>query len=299
MRVVLAGGSGFLGRALHTSLRDAGHTVLVLTRTAKRPDDVAWTPDGTSGPWARTLDGADAVVNLAGEGIADARWTDQRKAALRSSRLLSTRSIVAACGTVPTPPSVFVNASGVGYYGARGSEVITEDAPPGNDFLAGLCVAWEAEAEGAAQITRVVRARNGLVMHPSGGALAKMVLPFRLGVGGRIGSGTQYLPWIHLADWLALTTWLITTPDARGAFNVTAPVPATNAEFTRALGAAVHRPTILPVPSIALRVALGELADTLLTGQRAVPRRAADMGFTFRYPDIGPALSDLLAPTAR
>jgi hypothetical protein len=293
MRIVIAGGSGFLGQALQNHLHGRGHTATVLTRRARASDQVEWTPDGTAGPWAGALDGADAIVNLAGEGIADARWTAARKATLRRSRVLSTRSIVAAIRGAATPPAL-LNASGVGYYGNRGTDIVTEDTGAGPDFLADLCVEWEAEAEQAASLTRVVRLRNGLVMHPSGGALQRMLLPFRLGAGGRLGSGEQYLPWIHLSDWLELVTWLSKTPEARGAFNVTAPSPATNAEFTRALGRALKRPAFIPVPAFALRLALGELADTLLTSQRAVPARATSMEFAFRFSEIEPALRDLL-----
>jgi uncharacterized protein (TIGR01777 family) len=293
MRIVIAGGTGFLGQALRDHLQRLGHSAVVLTRKPQTSTQVAWTPDSTSGPWAATLDGADAVVNLSGEGIADARWNAARKAALRSSRVLPTRSLVTAIRGLARPPAL-LNASGVGYYGDRGAELVTEDTSAGDDFLAGLCVEWEREAEQAAAHTRVVVLRNGLVMHPSGGALKKMLLPFRLGAGGPLGPGTQYLPWIHLADWVEMITWLIQQPDARGPFNVTAPSPATNADFTRALARAVNRPAVIPVPAFALRLALGELADTLLTGQRAIPARATTSGFSFRFSEIGSALNNLL-----
>jgi uncharacterized protein (TIGR01777 family) len=293
MRIVIAGGTGFLGQALRDHLQRLGHTVVVLTRKPQTSGQVAWTPDGNSGPWAAALDGTDAVVNLSGEGIADARWNAARKAALRTSRVLPTRSLVAAIRGLSKPPAL-LNASGVGYYGDRGAELVTEDTPAGRDFLAGLCVEWEREAWQAAAHTRVVVLRNGLVMHPSGGALKKMLLPFRLGAGGPLGPGTQYLPWIHLVDWVEMITWLIQQPEARGPFNVTAPSPATNADFTRALGRAVNRPAVIPVPAFALRLALGELADTLLTGQRAIPARATTSGFSFRFSEIGSALNNLL-----
>jgi uncharacterized protein (TIGR01777 family) len=296
MTIIVAGGTGFLGQALAKHLRACGHSVKLLTRATRpgRADHVEWRPDGGVGAWAHALDGVDAVVNLAGAGIADARWTAARKATLKESRLLSTRSLVAAMRHAEQRPAVLVNASGVGYYGDRGGELVTEATPPGHDFLAQLCVEWEREAENATDITRVAILRNGLVLHPSGGALAKMLLPFRLGLGGTLGSGTQYVPWIHLDDWLDLVTLVITTSEAHGAFNLTAPNPVTNAEFTRALGSVLNRPTILPVPSLGLRVALGELADTLLTGQRAIPARAQENGFTFGFPDIEPALRSLL-----
>ena len=293
MRIVIAGGSGFLGRALQDHLRGLDHSVTVLSRRSQTAHQVAWTPNGSTGPWAAALEGSDAVVNLAGEGIADGRWTAARKAALRSSRVLSTRSLVAAMRGLSKPPAL-LNASGIGYYGDRGADLVTEEASAGNDFLARLCVEWEREAEHAAMLTRVVVLRNGVVLHPSGGALKKMLLPFRLGTGGPLGSGAQYLPWIHLSDWVEMITWLLRQSEAHGPFNVTAPAPATNAQFTRALGRAVNRPAFIPVPGFALRLALGELADTLLTGQRAIPARATEMGFAFRFGEIEPALRDLL-----
>jgi uncharacterized protein len=295
MQVAIAGGSGFLGTALRRRLVEQGHHVRVLTRRAgPGQQDIEWRPDGTAGPWAKALTGTDAIVNLAGAGIADARWTESRKTLLRSSRILATRSLVAAMQTMDAPPRALISASGVGYYGDRGAALVTEDTPPGGDFLADLCVAWEEEAQHAASFTRVVTLRTGIALHPSGGALAKMLLPFRLGVGGPIGSGTQFFPWIHLDDWVDLVAFSLTTADARGPLNLTAPNPVTNLEFTRALGRAVRRPAFLPVPGFGLRAALGELAETLLTGQRAVPRRAEQLGFTFRFRDIDAALTDLL-----
>lgn len=296
MRIILAGGSGFLGSALAARCRAEGHDTRILTRSPEgmAPDQIQWQPDGTAGSWAEALNGADVIVNLAGEGIADGRWTAARKNAIRQSRLLSTRSLVTAIRRLTTPPALLVNASGVGYYGDRGAEPVTETTSAGRDFLAELCVEWEREAEQASSIARVAILRNGLVLHPSGGALARMLLPFRVGLGGRLGSGDQYLPWIHLDDWVDLVRWLMVNPDARGAFNVTAPGPVTNAAFTRALGRALHRPTIIPVPVFALRLLFGELADTLLTGQRAIPLRAQEMGFPFRFAHIDDALRDLL-----
>jgi hypothetical protein len=295
--IVLAGGRGFLGRALATRLaRD--HRVLTLTRRPRPgvPTDVAWAPDGGRGSWAAALDGADAVVNLAGEGIADRRWTQARKAALLESRLLATRSLVAALHGSSGPPRVFVSSSGVGYYGARGDEPVTEEAPAGTDFLARLAARWEQEArEAEGPLTRVAIVRTGLVLDPHGGALKTMLLPFRLGLGARLGSGRQYVPWIHLADWVALAAWIITTDNAPGAFNATAPMPVTNAEFTRTLARVLRRPAVLRAPSFALKLALGEMGETLLlTGQRALPARAERMGFQFRFRELEPALRDLL-----
>ena len=298
MRIIFAGGSGFLGRALQARLTRDGHSVGVLTRhpNPARPDHVGWSPDGKGGAWAAALDGAHAVVNLAGEGIADRRWNEARKQALRDSRLLATRSIVTALRQVPNPPGVLINGSAVGYYGAHGDELVTEATPPGSDFLSDLCVNWEREAEQASGAARVAIVRTGLVMHPDGGALGAMLLPFRLGLGGPIGSGRQYMPWIHLDDWVSLVVSLMDTGVARGAFNATAPQPVTNADFTRALGRALKRPALVPMPGFGLRLLVGEFADSVLTGQRAIPARAEEMGFQFRFREVGPALRDLVRP---
>jgi uncharacterized protein (TIGR01777 family) len=299
VQIVIAGGSGFLGRALVRRLEHDGHRVRVLTRRPTSDRDVAWMPtaDGEHaqpGPWAQALDGVDAVVNLAGEGIADRRWSEQRKRALRASRLLPTRSLVTAIRSVARPPAAFISGSAVGYYGPHGNELVTESTPPGADVLGRLSVEWEQEAERASATTRVVRVRTGLVLHPDGGVLSKMLLPFRLGAGGQFGSGTQYMPWIHLDDWVALVLWLMTHRDADEAFNASAPTPVTNAEFTRALGRTLRRPTFMRVPAAALRLLLGELAESLLTGQRAIPARAEGMGFQFRFSEIEPALRGLI-----
>lgn len=301
MRIVIAGGSGFLGRALRAQLTRDGHSVAILTRrpTSNNPDEIGWTPDGTAGSWLHALENAGAIVNLAGEGIADRRWSEERKRVLADSRLLSTRSLVAATNRLARPPDVFVSGSGIGYYGARGDQLLTESASPGDDFLARLCVEWEREAEQASAATRVATIRTALVLHHEGGALKRMILPFKLGVGGPLGSGRQYMPWIHLADWVGLVGWLLNSPDARGAFNAVAPSPVTNAEFSRALGRVLHRPAVVPVPAFVLRLVLGELAESLLTGQRAIPARAAEMGFQFRFRELDAALRDLLTSRSR
>jgi len=296
VQIILAGGSGFLGQALKTRLQREGHAVANLSRHP-RPDvqeDLPWTPDGTAGPWATALDGADAVINLAGENIGDQRWTDERKRALEASRILATRSLVAAIRGAKKPPAVLLSGSAVGYYGAHGDELVTESTPPGDDFLARLCVEWEREAEQASPVTRVALIRSGLVMHPDGGVLARILLPFRMGVGGPLGSGTQFMPWIHLDDWVDFALWVITSPTARGAYNATAPSPVNNADFTRALGRALHRPAFLSVPGFALRMALGEFANSILIGQRAIPARAEEQGFKFRFSNIDDAFGDLL-----
>jgi uncharacterized protein (TIGR01777 family) len=302
MRLVIAGGTGFLGSPLAESYAEDGHDVRVLTRGLMPGDSrhdpgtgvpgvtrVGWNPDGTAGPWVRAVDGADAVVNLAGESIADGRWTPRRKAALKDSRILPTRSLVAAIRSVPSPPRVLVSGSGVGYYGASDDRPLTEDAPAGTDLLARICVEWEAEAAKAASpSTRVVPLRTGVVLERSGGALPQMMMPFRFFAGGPVGSGRQYLSWIHRLDWIEIVRWLIETPDISGPLNATAPVPVTNREFARALGHAMHRPGFIPTPGFAVAVALGgERARSLvLTGQRAIPGRAKAAQFHFRYPEI-------------
>jgi len=294
MRVVIAGGTGFLGRALSQSLAADGHEVSLLTRGAgdRTFKTVPWTPNGASGPWASVIDGADAVVNLAGESIAAKRWTAAQKRRILDSRVQATRSLVVAIQGCPNPPPVFVSGSAVGYYGPLSDDVATEDTPPGSDFLARVCVAWEDEARRAATPrTRVTCIRTGLVLARDGGALPPMLPPFRFGAGGPVGSGRQYWPWIHRQDWVDLVRWAMRTPDAGAALNVTAPNPVTNAEFARALGRAMHRPAFLPAPAFALRLLLGEMADALvLSGQRAVPRRAERGGFTFTYRTVDDAL---------
>jgi uncharacterized protein (TIGR01777 family) len=294
MKVVVAGGTGFLGRALSQSLAADGQDVCLLTRGAgdRTYKSVPWTPNGESGPWASAIDGADAVVNLAGESIAAKRWTAAQKQRILESRVRATRSLVAAIQGCPNPPSVFISGSAVGYYGPLADDVATEDTPPGSDFLARVCVAWEDEARRAATPrTRVACIRTGLVLARDGGALPPMLPPFRFGAGGRVGSGRQYWPWIHRQDWVDLVRWAMRTPDSGAVINATAPNPVTNAEFARALGRAMHRPALMPAPAFALRLLLGEMADALvLSGQRAVPRRAERGGFTFTYRTIDDAL---------
>ena len=302
MRVVIAGGSGFLGLSLAQRLSAEGHDVLILTR---RSDFMAgnggvramtWTPHGEAGGWASEIDGAGAVVNLAGESIGAKRWTAARKQRILESRLLATRSMVAAIRRAAVPPSVLVNGSAVGYYGPHGDEIVTEETRAGGDFLAHVCVQWEAEAERASSDrTRVVCMRTGLVLEKSGGALPQMLPPFRFGAGGPLGTGHQYWPWIHRDDWMALVRWTLQSPSVSGPVNATAPKPVTNREFAAALGRAIRRPALIPMPAFALRLILGEMAEgLLLSGQRAVPQRAERGGFTFRYPRVDEALQAVL-----
>lgn len=297
MKIVIAGGSGFLGRALAPVLAGQGHDVVVLTR---RPASVstpargiAWDPDGTAtGDWTREIDGAGAVINLAGESLGDRRWTAARKAVLRESRVDATRSLVAAIRAASTRPATFIQASGMGFYGTSPDQIFDESFPPGSDFLAQLCVTWEAEAHPSTALgCRLAIVRSGVVLARDGGALARLLVPFKFFVGGPIASGRQWFSWIQRDDWVALVVWILNTPSVSGAFNATAPEPVLNADFSRAVGRAIHRPSWLPVPGFALRILVGEFAeDGLIRGQRVIPKHAQDAGFVFRYPQIDAAL---------
>jgi uncharacterized protein (TIGR01777 family) len=300
MQIVISGATGFLGRPLAAALASDGHTVIVLSRGGSAPPRaaarlVAWTPDGTAGAWAAVIDGAGAVINLAGESIAGGRWTAARKRRIHDSRVLATRSLVEAIRQARTPPPVFVSGSAVGYYGPLQDQVATEATPAGTDFLATVCAAWEAEALRAQSArTRVVCVRTGLVLERDGGALPQMLPPFRFGAGGPVGSGRQYWPWIHRQDWIDLARFAIATPAIVGPLNATAPAPVRNAEFARALGRAMHRPAVMPAPGFALKLLLGEMAEgLLLSGQRAVPEKAQRHGYRFTFSNIDDALQAL------
>jgi uncharacterized protein (TIGR01777 family) len=305
MKVVIAGGSGFLGRPLAEIYAEEGHQVTNLTRRLAPAvseyeagtglpgiTHVGWRPDGSTGPWAQTIDGADLVVNLAGESIGEKRWSAEQKSRIRESRILATRSLVAAIRGAARPPATLVSGSAVGYYGPRGDEPITEQDGPGTDFLAETAVAWEHEARGAeSNSTRLALIRTGVVIERGGGALPRMLTPVKLFAGGPIGSGRQYVPWIHRADWLELVRWIAKMPQARGPFNATAPEPVRNKVFMKALAHAVKRPSWLPAPAMGLRILLGEMADPLvLTGQRVLPSRALEHGFRFHLPQIDRAM---------
>jgi uncharacterized protein len=300
MKLVIAGGTGFLGNALCWTWAEEEHDVRVLTRSLPpgqaqhesgtgKPGitRVGWRPDGQGDGLARELDGASVLINLAGESVGGGRWTAARKQALRDSRLLATRSLVTALAQASDPPHTFISASAIGYYGDRGAEPLTEEAAPGGDFLAHLCVEWEAEAQRAARPElRLVMLRTGLVLEKSGGVLGRMLTPFRFFAGGRLGSGRQYMSWVHRLDWIEMVRWIVDTPSVVGPVNVTAPHPVTNTEFSHALGRALHRPALLPAPRFALKIALGEFADSVLASQRALPGRPLANGYHFRYPEI-------------
>jgi uncharacterized protein len=305
VKVIVAGGSGFLGGALCRALLAQGHQVVVLTRGPMRggPSDpmrhVSWDPEapvpgaGASATgWSAELDGADAVINLAGAGLADKRWTSARKDVLRRSRTTSTRRLVAAIRAAARRPAVFISGSAVGYYGTTDDDVLDESFPPGSDALASICVEWEAHAQAAVALgCRVVIVRGGIALSRDGGALKKLLPAFQWFAGGPIASGRQYMSWIHLDDWVGLVLWVLRTPAVSGVINGTAPSPVTNEAFSAALGRALHRPSWLRVPAFALHLLVGEVADVaLINGQRVVPKRALELGFAFTYPNIDSAL---------
>jgi uncharacterized protein (TIGR01777 family) len=300
MRVVITGGSGLIGRAVAADRVAAGHEVVVLTRDPDQTETAAgagkrkWdgrTPEGL----VSLLDGETAIVHLAGESIAAGRWTRAQKERIRASRVDAGKAVAAAIRGAAVKPRVLLQGSAVGYYGPCGDEVVTEHAPAGGDFLAAVCKEWEAStAEVEALGVRRALLRTGLVLAKDGGALPRMALPFKLLAGGPLGSGRQWMPWIHLADEVGAIRFLLTREDAAGPFNLTAPRPLTNRAFSRALGKALHRPSLLPAPGFALRLALGEFAGLLLTGQRAVPQRLLELGYAFQFPEAGAAFSDLL-----
>ena len=300
MDVVVSGSHGLIGSALVPALGAAGHGVRRLVRGRAGPSDVGWDPA------AGTIDvaglaGVDAVVNLAGVGIGDKRWTDAQKARIRDSRIAGTGLLAGALAGLATPPGVLVSASAVGYYGDRGDEVLTEDSGPGEGFLAEVVRDWEeAAAPAAAAGVRVVHTRSGIVLSSSGGALKKQLPLFRLGLGGPLGSGRQWVSWVSIDDEVAAILHVLRTDAVRGPVNVTAPEPVTASGMAKAIGRALHRPAVLPVPKVALGVVLGsQLTDEmLLASQRAVPSRLLASGFQFRHPGIDGALDDILHPSA-
>ena len=290
MRIVIAGGTGLLGRALTARLQHDGDTIVVLTRRPKRAFDVAWNPNAPTQPWAETVGSADAVINLAGESISGGRWTKARKAALFDSRVRSTRALARAIQAAGQKPLSFLSGSAIGIYGPRSDEPVTEETPPGSDFLARLAVEWEREALAVAQLTRVVLLRTGVVLDRDGGALPQMALPFRFFAGGPIGSGRQGISWIHIDDWVSMVRWALDRSSVTGPLNVTAPDSVSNAEFGRTLGRVLDRPAFMRAPAFAVRLALGEMADVVLNGQYVVPAKALALGFPFRAPRLEEAL---------
>lgn len=296
MKIVIAGGSGFIGEHLVRSLASRGD-VAVLSRNPQKVRagrGVAWNPRESGGAWRADVANADAVINLAGENVGAGRWTESRKQRIVDSRVDATRALVDAMQAAPRART-FISASAVGYYGTRGDEVLDESAGAGRGFLVDVTRRWEEEALRANDVARVVIPRLGVVLASDGGALSKMLLPFRMGVGGRIGNGAQWMPWIDRDDVIRFIEWAIDRDEARGIYNVAAPSPVMNRDFTKALASALHRPAIFPLPAFVLRIVFGEMADeTLLTSERVMPARAMAEGFTFAYGDVSRALRHAL-----
>jgi len=299
MRVTITGATGRIGTRLVAALRQRGDDVTVLSREPDRARSAlgvearAWRPESAPAP-AEALAGRDAVLHLAGEDVAQ-RWSAEAKRRLLNSRELGTRNLVEGLRAADPRPAVLVSASAVGYYGPRGDEPVTEDAAPGDDFLARVCAAWEREAAAAEQLgVRVARVRTGVVLDRGGGALAKMLPFFRLGIGGPVAGGRQYMPWIHVDDLIGIYVAALDGEGWSGAVNATAPAPATNAEFSKALGRALRRPALAPVPAFAIRALYGEMATIVVTGQRAVPERTQALGYRFAHPELDRALRSAL-----
>lgn len=305
-RILITGGSGLIGRALTAELAAAGYPVVVLSRS---PERVRGLPAGaraagwdgeTAGGWGELVDGALGIVHLAGESIASGPWTAARKRRIRDSRLDSSRAVLAAVTAAAERPRFLLQASGVDYYGPGGAEVVSEEHPAGEGFLAELCVEWEAATAPVEELgVRRCLLRSGIVLAAEGGALPKMALPFKLFVGGPLGSGNQFVPWIHLADEVAAIRFLAETEAARGPFNLCSPEPVTNRELSRQIARRLHRPCLLRAPAFALHAVLGEMAEMLLGGQRAVPAALERLGFRFRFPGLAAALADVLPARGR
>ncbi len=298
MRVFVTGATGLVGRALCAELASRGHTVVALSRAPGgggrlAAGAIAVQGDPASpGPWQDELARCDSCIHLAGESLDAGRWTAERKRRIRESRVRSTENVAAVLRE--RGPGVLVSGSAVGFYGSRGDEVLDEDAPPGDGFLAETCQAWEAAAMRAAPRARVVLLRTGVVLAAEGGALPRMVRPFRLFAGGPLGNGAFWQPWIHLADEVGLVLLALDDAGAQGPLVAAAPAPVRNRDLARAIGAALHRPALLPAPRLAIRLAAGEVADELLASQRCLPRRALALGYRFRFDEAGAAVKQLL-----
>ena len=301
MKIVMTGGTGFIGRPLCAALCQEGHQVTLLTRRIEAQRSYGLTITAIewngrkAGAWEHCLEGADAVINLAGAPIADGRWTDARKQLLMESRVLTTRLLVEALSRRSSKPRTLISASGIGFYGASDDRMLDEGAARGQGFLSDLCLAWEAEALRAAEFgARVVMLRTGMVLEQDGGALPKMLLPFQFFAGGPIMPGTQWVSWIHRRDHIGLIKWALTTPSISGPVNAVAPEAVTMKQFCGSIGRILHRPSWLPVPGFALCVALGELGTLMTTGQHVTPAKALSRGYVFHYPKLEPALRAIL-----
>ena len=298
MRIAVTGSTGLIGTALVAALRDGGHQVIRLVRrTPARKDEIAWDPLAPTGGLAPgALDGLDAAVHLAGANVVGRRWTAAYKEEIRASRVRGTRALAGALATASAPPSVLLSGSAIGWYGDTGGREVDESSPAGCGFLPDVVREWEAATRPAADAgIHVVTMRSGVVMSRRGGVLARMLPPFRLGLGARLGSGTQVMSWITLADYAAIVSFLLARPEITGPVNLTTPHPVTNAEFTSALAAAVHRPGLLFLPEPALKLALGGVSSDILASARVMPRRLEAAGYRFRFPDLPAALAAELA----
>ncbi|MFY9571527.1 MAG: TIGR01777 family oxidoreductase [Blastocatellia bacterium] len=300
MRILVTGATGLIGRSLCASLSAQGHQVVALSRSPETARGLAavevhkWEPQSGPPPLeaARCVE---AVVHLAGEPIVARRWSENQKKRIKDSRVLTTRNLVEGLRAFNCAPAVLVSSSAVGFYGHRGDEQLGDDSPPGRGFMSEVCIEWEHEAARAADLgTRVVQVRTGVVLSNKGGALPKMLGPFKLGVGGPLGSGKQWFPWIHIQDIVGIFRHAILTSTLRGPLNGASPQPVTNREFTRELGRVLHRPAFLPVPEIALRVLMGEMSEVLFVSDRVLPKLALSSGYHFQFSSLRPALEDLL-----
>jgi uncharacterized protein (TIGR01777 family) len=300
MKILVTGATGLIGRSLCRKLTDDGHNVIGVSRSSRKPPGLSvveiqqWDPQ--TGPITPTaFDGVDAVVNLAGEPIDSRRWSERQKRLIRDSRIVTTRNLVDALRSIGRKPEVLVSSSAVGFYGDRGDEQLDETSTPGHGFMSEICREWEREAERATELgIRVVEVRTGVVLSKEGGALQKMLTPFKVGIGGPLGSGRQWFPWVHINDIVGIYYHAIVTSVLHGPVNGAAPEPVTNKEFTRELARTLHRPAFLPVPETAMRVLVGEMADVLFGSQRVLPKVALESGYRFQYPSLAEALSDLL-----
>jgi uncharacterized protein (TIGR01777 family) len=305
MRIIITGGTGLIGRPLSAALAADGHDVTVLSRN---PDKVknpvagvklaAWNGQSAEG-WGHLADGAGAIINLAGEGIADGRWSDERKQKIRTSRTLAGKAVMEAISTAAVKPKVLLQASAVGYYGTNtGDKQVTEAASPGSDFLSKVCFDWEVSTAAASRLgVRRPVLRTGIALANEGGAFPKLLLPFKFFAGGPLGSGKQWLPWIHIDDQVRAMLFLLHNEQADGAFNLAAPNPVTNSEMAKQIGEVLGRPAFVPAPGFAMKTALGEMAVMVLEGQRAVPAKLQALGFQFKYDTVGAALRNLLGKT--
>ncbi len=300
MKILVSGATGLIGRALCQSLKRGGHTVIAASRAPERvrglaADEIIKWDVMTSPPPPDSLEGTEAVIHLAGEPVAEKGWSVQQKQRIRDSRVVSTRNLIAGLRASQNRPQIFVCASAVGFYGERGDEKLDEQAAAGKGFLSEVCQDWEKEADAAEGLgIRLVKVRIGVVLSAEGGALKKMLLPFRLGIGGPLASGRQWFPWVHLDDIVGIFQHAIANPSVKGAFNGVAPEPVTNADFTKQLAQVLHRPAFVPTPEFALRLLFGERADVLLMSNRVIPQKALESGYPFHFPTLTPALEDLL-----